>query len=72
MRLLDLLYKIDDDVTVWISTDSKDDSECIYFGETGEIPISVAKGYDVVELYPERYPAMFCTGITVIVKKEGE
>ena len=72
MRLLDLLYKIDDEVTVWISTDPNNDSGCIYFGETGEVPISVAQGYDVVGLYPEKYPSMYCTGITVIVKKEGE
>lgn len=72
MRLFDLLYKIDDDSVVWISTDPNDDAGCIYFGEVGDIPVSIAKGLDVVGLYPEKYPAMYCVGISIIVKKEGE
>ena len=72
MRLVDLLYKISDSVTVWISEDPSV-STGIYFGFVGDIQLKTAMGYDVVEVYPESYPAIYgFTGITVIVKKVEE
>lgn len=72
MKLTELIYHIHDGTTVWISDDpSKSDG--IYFGFAGDIKIGDAKGYEVVEIYPEHYPAIYnFAGITIIVKKENE
>lgn len=71
MKLLDLLDKIYENTTVWIAEDpSKSDG--IYFGTAGEMKLRDAKGYEVVEIYPEAYPAIHrFTGITIIVRKEN-
>ena len=50
MRLVDLLYKISDSVTIWISEDPSV-STGIYFGFVGDIQLKTAMGYDVVEVY---------------------
>ncbi len=72
MRLVDLLCKISDSVTVWISEDPGS-SDGIYFGLAGEVPLKAAMGYDVAEVYPELHPEIYgLTGITVIVKKAEE
>lgn len=69
MRLIDLLDKICDSTTVWIAEDPAK-SEGIYFGFVGDIQLRVASGYEVVEVYPEHYPAIYnFAGITIIVKK---
>ena len=67
MRLLDLLYKIHEHTTIWVST-SEDADESVYFGEAGDMPIGIARNYEVSEFYVEKYPARFCTGISIIVK----
>ena len=72
MRLIDLLYKVYENTTVWISEDPSV-SEGIYFGPVKEITLRVAASYEVVEVYPEHYPAINnYVGITVIVKKREE
>lgn len=69
MRLADLLYKVYENTTVWVSEDPTK-SEGIYFGAAGEITLRTAAAYEVVEVYPEHYPAIGnLVGITVIVKK---
>lgn len=69
MRLADLLYKVDENVTIWVAEDPNN-SEGIYFGAAGEIQFRTAAIYQVVEFYPERYPAIGNhVGITIIVKK---
>ena len=69
MRLADLLYKVYENTTVWIS-ENPAKSEGIYFGTAGEIALRTAVAYDVVEFYPEHYPAIGnLVGVTVIVKK---
>lgn len=69
MRLADLLYKVYENTTIWVSEDPTK-SEGIYFGEAGEIALRTAAAYEVVEVYPEHYPAIGnLVGITVIVKK---
>lgn len=69
MRLADLLYKVYEKTTIWVSEDPKT-SEGVYFGAAGEIPLHTAAAYEVVEVYPEHYPAIGgFVGITVIVKK---
>lgn len=69
MRLIDLLYKIYENTTVWISEDPAI-SEGVYFGAAGEIHFRTAAAYEVVEFYPECYPAIGnIAGITIIVKK---
>lgn len=69
MRLIDLLYKVYENTTVWISEDPTK-SEGVYFGTAGDIQLRVASGYEVVEVYPEHYPAIHnFVGITIIVKK---
>lgn len=71
MRLLDLLYKINGSTTVWIAEDPSK-SEGIYFGFAEDVKLCDAKGYEVVELYPEHYPAIYnFAGISIIVKKEN-
>lgn len=69
MRLLDQLYKISEDTPVWVSEDASS-AEGIYLGPVGEMKLHDAKGYEVVEIYPERYPAIGSLGISIIVKKE--
>lgn len=72
MKLVDLLCKIYENTTVWISADPSN-SDGIYFGAAGEMKLRDAKGYEVVELYPEAYPAIHnFTGITIIVRKENK
>jgi hypothetical protein len=72
MKLTDLLYKVDDGTTVWVSDDPSK-SEGIYFGPAGDIHLRVAAAYEVVTLYPERYPAIYnFAGITIIVKKKED
>ncbi|MFQ8761762.1 MAG: hypothetical protein ACLSAF_22180 [Intestinimonas sp.] len=69
MRLADLLYKVYENATIWVAEDPSN-SEGIYFGLAKEITLRVAAAYEVVEIYPECYPAIGnLTGITVIVKK---
>ena len=69
MRLADLLYKVYENTTIWVSEDPTK-SEGIYFGAAGEIALRTAAAYEVVEVYPEHYPAIGnLVGITVIVKK---
>ena len=71
MKLTDLLYKIPEHTTVWIAEDPSN-TEGLYLGQVGEIKLRDAKGYEVIELYPEHYPAIYnFTGITVIVRKEN-
>lgn len=70
MRLADLLYKMYKKTTIWVAEDPAN-SEGIYFGSVGEITLHVAAAYEVVEFYPEHYPAIGnFVGITVIVKKK--
>lgn len=72
MKLTDLLYKVYENTTVWIAEDPTK-SEGIYFGAAGDIQLRTAAQYEVVEVYPEHYPAIGnFVGITVIVKKRGE
>lgn len=69
MRLADLLYKFYEKTTVWVAEDPSQ-SEGIYFGQAGEIPLHTAAAYEVIEVYPEHYPAIGnLVGITVIVKR---
>ena len=69
MRLADLLYKIDENTTVWVAEDPSN-SEGIYFGLAKEITLRVAASYEVVEIYPEHYPAIGnFVGISVIVRR---
>ncbi len=69
MRLADLLYKVYENTTVWIAEDPSI-SEGIYFGPAKDITIRIAAAYEVVEVYPEHYPAINnFVGITIIVKK---
>lgn len=70
MKLTDLLYKVYENTTVWISEDPTN-SEGIYFGPAHEITLRTAAEYEVVEIYPEHYPAIHgFVGITIIVKKK--
>lgn len=70
MKLTDLLYKVCENTTVWISEDPSV-SEGIYFGLAKEITLRTAAAYEVVEIYPEHYPAIGnLVGITIIVKKK--
>ncbi len=71
MRLIDLLKRLEDGTVIWVSTDENDEKCCLYFGEVGKITMGVLKGCTVKKFYPERYPAMFCIGISVIVEKEA-
>lgn len=69
MHLVDLLYKLYENTTVWIAEDPTI-SEGVYFGVAGKIPFRTAAAYEVVEFYPEHYPAIgHLAGITIIVKK---
>lgn len=69
MRLADLLYRVYENTTVWIAEDPSN-SEGIYFGLAKDITLRVAAAYEVVEVYPEHYPAINnFVGITIIVKK---
>ena len=69
MRLADLLYKVYEHTTVWVAEDPNN-SEGIYFGPAGEITLRTAAAYEVVEVYPEHYPAINnYVGITIIVNK---
>lgn len=72
MKLTDLLYKVYEHTTVWIAEDPSS-SDGIYFGPAKEITLHTAAAYDVVEVYPEHYPAIgnLC-GISIIVKKREE
>lgn len=69
MRLVDLLYKMYENTTIWIAEDPAN-SEGVYFGAVGNIQFRTAAAYEVVEFYPEHYPAIGnIAGITIIVKK---
>lgn len=69
MRLIDLLCKVYENTTVWISEDPTE-SGGVYFGTAREIQLRTAATYEVVEIYPEHYPAIGnFVGITIIVKK---
>lgn len=69
MKLLDLLYKIYENTTIWVAEDPSN-PDGVYFGIVGDMKLRDAKDYEVVEIYPEAYPAIHnFTGITVIVKK---
>lgn len=69
MKLTDMLYKVYENTTVWIAEDPTDPVG-IYFGAAGDIQLRTAVKYDVVKIYPERYPAIgnIC-GITIVVKE---
>ena len=70
MSLADLLYKVYENTTIWVAEDPTN-SVGIYFGSVKEITLRVAAAYEVVELYPEHYPAIGnFVGISVIVKKK--
>ena len=70
MRLTDLLYKVYENTTIWIAEDPSN-SEGIYFGAAGDIKLREAIGYEVVDMYPDHYPAIGnFAGISIIVKKE--
>ena len=70
MKLTELLYRVNESTTVWISEDPTT-TEGLYFGFAGDMKLRDAKGYEVVELYPEHYPAIYnFAGISIIVKKE--
>ena len=70
MKLTDLLYKVCENTTVWISEDPSV-SEGIYFVLAKEITLRTAAAYEVVEIYPEHYTAIGnLVGITNIVKKK--
>ena len=69
MKLTDLLYKVYENTTVWIVEDPTN-SEGIYLGAAGDIQLRTAAKYEVVEVYPEHYPAIGnFVGITIIVKE---
>lgn len=68
MELIDLVQKIPDDVNLWIAEKGKD--KAVFFNVAGMRTIGNVKGYKVVEMYPEYYGAIGCTGISIIVKKE--
>lgn len=69
MRLADLLYKVYENTTVWIAEDPSI-SEGIYFGLAKDITLRTTAAYEVIEVYPEHYPAIGnLVGITVIVKR---
>lgn len=69
MRLADLLYKVYENTTIWIAEDPSN-SEGIYFGSAKEVTLRLAAAYEVVEIYPEHYPAINnFVGISIIVKK---
>lgn len=69
MRLIDLLYKMYENTTIWVS-ETPTASEGVYFGAAGGIQFRTAAAYEVVEFYPEYYPAIGnLVGITIIVKK---
>ena len=70
LRLIDLLYTIDKDTVIWVSTDENDESCCLYFGEADKISVGVMRDCFVKKFYPERYPAKFCIGVSIIVEKE--
>ena len=71
MKLTDMLYKVYENTTVWIAEDPAN-SEGIYFGAAGDIQLRTAVKYDVVEIYPEHYPAIGnLAGITIIVKERA-
>lgn len=70
MKLTDLLYKMDEDTTIWVAEDPTK-SEGVYFGPVKEITLHTAANYEVVEFYPEHYPAIGnYVGISVIVKRK--
>lgn len=70
MKLTELLYKVPESTTVWVAEDPSN-TEGIYLGPAGDMKLRDAKGYEVVELYPEHYPAIYnFAGITIIVRKE--
>lgn len=72
MKLTKLLSKVYERTTVWIAEDPSN-SEGLYFGAAGDIKLREAIGYEVVEMYPEHYPAIGnLVGISIIVKKENE
>lgn len=68
MKLIDFLSKIYDNATIWIGTDP-DSSEGLYLGGAGNVSMSLAKKYEVIEFYPEYYNALGFSGISVIVKE---
>lgn len=69
MRLVDLLSKVYKNTTVWIAEDPTR-SEGIYFGAAGDAPINEFENYEIVELYPEHFPAIGnFVGISIIVQK---
>ena len=71
MRLLDLLDKVSESTTVWIAEDPTV-SEGIYFGRAGDVKVFEARGYEVVEFYPEHYPVIYnFAGISIIVRKDA-
>lgn len=72
MKLTELLYKVPDGTTVWVA-ENPDNPDGLYFGHAGDMKLRDAKGYEVVELYPEHYPAVYnFAGISIIVRKECE
>lgn len=69
MKLYDFLSKIYENSTIWIGLDPEN-SEGVYFGAARDVTVSVAKKYEVVEFYVERYPAIGgLFGISIIVRE---
>lgn len=69
MKLIDLLRYLEEDTFIWVST-SENEDDALYFGDVGSITVGVMRGCTVKKYYPERYPAKFCIGISIIVEKE--
>ncbi|MDO5445800.1 MAG: hypothetical protein Q4F31_09310 [Eubacteriales bacterium] len=69
MTLLSLLDRCRSDQVVWISEDP-DAADGIYFGEAGNIRVFLARNYEVISVYPEKFPAVFdgYHGLSIIVK----
>lgn len=72
MKLSQLLPCIDQDVHIWIAVDPSK-STGLYFGPVSEVPPQLQQKYDVVEIYPEHYPAIYnFAGISIIVSPVSE
>ena len=69
MKLTDLANLMYVDTAVWITEDPEGDSG-LYFGSLGNMSFQLMKSYEVVEIWPERYPALGNrSGISIHVRK---
>ncbi len=72
MKLSQLLPYIYQNVCVWIAVDPSK-STGLYFEPVSEVPPLLQQEYDVVEIYPEHYPAIYnFAGISIIVSPVSE